>query len=253
MRKASHLLLIGSVCVAITILFYRARANQLPAITPRPSFKIFAGPDPSNPSELFRLLRNESVCAELGLSDQQRDAVQEEEAKQIQKLLQRSKDSRHLQLPNSPEDQKKRIEEMKKMMEEQQAGHKSAIDEILTPDQAKRFAQILYRVEVYRAGMAEALLNGRLGNAVEVTEDQRVNLTDKIRRIENETKLKIDQLRRDAEQAMLNELSTEQRTNFANIMGEHFPYHEPNEFEQRQTMMETIRQGKFKPRLKVIP
>ena len=119
---------------------------------------------------------------------------------------------------------------------ERKARHSSAIEEILLPEQAQRFAQVALRAEVYRSGLGVALLNGRLGNEVEIYENQRANLMDKFVAIEQRTKLEIERIRRQAELSMMNELSAEQRLQVDQALGKYFSYYEPTDFEKREAL-----------------
>lgn len=179
------------------------------------------GINPDSKSSLFRMLGNESVRSELKLTEQQRTSAQRilDESNQrmsdlVKKSIREGRGINGTQIAEFTSASRKEAE--------------AAIEEILLPAQLKRIRQLAYQVEVSRSGLGEALTTGRLGKEVGVTDNQKQHLSEKAAAIEAELRQAIVKLRSAAQAKLLEELSTQQRQEAHEMLGDYFYFEEPS-------------------------
>lgn len=204
----------------------------------------FGGVDPNSGSQLFSLLSNESVRAELKLTEEQFDGSQKimkESRKRmgdyVRSMMSERKSGTSIQIDGQT---------MKTMTQEASAQAEAAIEEILLPVQLKRIRQLAYQIEVRQNGLGEFLVDGRLGQDVDVHDDQKQHLTDRAAAIEAEARAAIIKIRSEAQAKLLAELAPDQRKTAEGLLGKYFEYEELSLSQQLQKQMKSLRE-KAKP------
>lgn len=147
-----------------------------------------------NDTTIISLLSRESVRRDLGMDEQQRLAYAKMDA----------------QLPTVQ-------------------GNRLAIKldmvlEILLPKQQLRLKQLAYFNEIFSRGYARAITQGQLGAALNVTDEQKPELFAAILELELAKGKEIHQVRRNAHDRILKELSSEQQQAASRELGEFFVF-----------------------------
>jgi hypothetical protein len=125
------------------------------------------------------LLSNKGVQKELKLSDEQIDKAEKAATESMGKMRERFQDLQGL-------DADARREKQQSMMREMAAESKKVTDEILKPEQAKRFAEISLQVRG-----AQALSDPEVQSKLKLTDEQKNKLKD----MASETQSKMQELR----------------------------------------------------------
>ena len=99
-----------------------------------------------------------------------------------------------------------------------------AIEEILLPEQLVRLRQIAFRIEVSHMGLANALTYGRLGEEVEIYENQVDSILVKGRDVTQRVTEEINAILKEAEDEILELLAPEQRKKAEDALGPFFQY-----------------------------
>lgn len=175
---------------------------------PRPGFGGFGGG-----GQVF-LLQQKSVQAELKLTDEQIKKVAE------------------IKTPNPRDFQNVPREEIRKKMEEAAKANEKAVADILKPEQAKRLKQI----SLQQQG-AQALNDAEVAKAVNLTDEQKQKIQaiqeDSFKTMRElfqpggggfneETRKKMEDLRKTSNEKVMNLLTAEQKTKLKELTGEPF-------------------------------
>ncbi len=173
--------------------------------------KVRVGPDPSDPRTMLNLLVNGGVKEIIGVNEEQDKALAKwnEEGKRVVSELVAS--FRGSQITR---------EQMNEIIASESKLAQLTMDEVLNPDQQAMLRKLVYRIEPLLAGWAHAVTYGRLAEEIGVSENQIDLLQRKAQQIEEKLLVKIQVARREAEDAILNELSPEQRTKAIGLIGE---------------------------------
>ncbi len=195
------------------------------------------GVDPSDRSQLFNLLSNESVRNELKLTEGQFGGVKKimsEASKRITEMLTqaRTQGGGRIQLNGG---------QFGELMKANRAEAEAAIEEILLPEQLDRIRQLAYQIEVSQEGLGESLVNGRLGREIGVHDDQKQSLTDRAAKIEAEARQAILEIQAAARAKLFKELTPEQRKQAEELLGDYFDYQEPSLGQQLRKRMKSAR------------
>ncbi len=160
--------------------------------------RLRIGPDPSNRWELLPILAEPQVQTALQLSESQVTAIADirGELKLRSDVLQRG-----------PEGNPGFAEEFRIAKEVYRDKASKAVDELLTPEQLKRLIQIVFRMEIALLGYDGSLIHGRLGEVANIYENQYTHLASRTQEIMAEAETKINEIRREAEERVLAELS----------------------------------------------
>lgn len=100
------------------------------------------------------------------------------------------------------------------------------LEELLNPEQSARLRNALFRLEARRIGLGEALVHGRLSDAIGVHDGQKNQLSRKAEQIGRRVQEQIATLQRQAEKELLKELAPEQRAVAESMLGAQFEYEE---------------------------
>lgn len=98
------------------------------------------------------------------------------------------------------------------------------LEELLLPEQNQRVRNAIFRLEAKRIGLGEALVYGRLSDAVGIYENQKDRLTRRAEQIERRVQEQIAAIELAAERELLNELAPEQRVLAESSLGEQFEH-----------------------------
>lgn len=197
--------------------------------------RLRVGPDPANRWELLPILSEHQVQNALQLSQSQIAAIAEvrEELKLKSDVLQKGPD-------NNPEFRA----EFQRAVEVYRERASKAVDELLTPEQLRRLTQIVFRMEIAILGYDGSLIHGRLGQVANVYENQYAHLASRTQKIMAEAEAKINEVRREAEELVLAELSSEQRKNVEEAVGPFFYYQHKSGLEEAYKELRATREAK---------
>jgi Spy/CpxP family protein refolding chaperone len=167
------------------------------------------------------LVTREEVQQELQLVDEQREKVEtlvEDSQDQIREEM-REMFSQMRDL--SDDERRERFGEIRERMESMNEELEGKLKEVLLPHQYERLKQIDFQQRVQRGGAA-SLSSGELGEALNLTDEQREKLEQRAEEVREEMQEKIRQLQTEAREKMLDVLTTEQRAKLNELMGDAF-------------------------------
>jgi Spy/CpxP family protein refolding chaperone len=176
----------------------------------RPEFRAF--------DRLQDLLRSEDVQKELEVTQEQLAEIEKIDESRRELLIKIWEDFGRAM---SPEDRRQKFLENREKVNQFDEQADAKIADILRPAQLKRLKQIQFQASL-RRGVSNALTRGPLGEALDVTEDQKQKLQEVRAEVDRELREKIEQLRREAQDKILGVLSPEQRDRFKELTGEPF-------------------------------
>lgn len=230
--------------------------------TPTASFSFGGTPeDPSDPAGLVSLLEMESIRQELKISDEQLAGIrklQSESSRLMREAISTMNVANLVQSatskPAAGDEPQSKVapvkidatglrEKIKQAREEVQRLNTNAIEEILLPDQLTRIRQIASQVEISKMGLGPALTRGKLGQELKVRPEQKPDLIRLAKRLDEETKAKILELKRQAREELLSSLDPEQLVQANELLGEFFDYAAPTMDDISRRMMNS-----FKPK-----
>lgn len=163
------------------------------------------------------LLRSDQVRQELEVSDDQLadlEAMGEELRDQMRSMFEGMRDL-------TPEERRERFQSMRDDMRDIQAQAEERVSEILLPHQVARLKEINLQQQVRRGGLSGAL-EGGLAEELGIGDDQREQLLTKAQELQRELQEKIEQLRNDAREELMDLLTPEQRSKLESMMGSEF-------------------------------
>lgn len=194
-----------------------AQAESLPSvkITESPDGHVFLGRDPSQPLDQFKQLDDPQVCAELGMSDEVVSQISEFKKARQEEYAKMMRAERSGEIPRGS---------LAKLLVQHIEQAEDLLEEVLTPAQRKRLKELMFRLEVERIGLGEALTAGRLSIAVGVHEDQKFEIQERAKKLEQEIQVLYRKMKNDAEKEILLMLAPEQRRNAEEILGAPFEY-----------------------------
>jgi hypothetical protein len=188
------------------------------------SSNLLGGVDPNNRSQLFQLLSNDSIRRELKLTEEQQQGV----AQIIQENGKRMQERVRQAIAQGGGGIGSLRLDFSELMRVQREQSEAAIEEILLPEQLKRVRQLAYQIEIAQEGLGESLVNGRLGKDIGVYDQQKQQLTDRARDIEQELRAVIAKAHSAARMKLFAELTPDQRKAAEELVGDYFQYEESN-------------------------
>lgn len=184
--------------------------------------RILIGVDPENPIDQLNALRDSQVLNGLQVSADAGETLQQH-LKDYDRAFQEFLRKNRRTLTQ---------EQFKELTGTLKDEASAVVDEVLTPEQAERLPQILYRIEVSVLGWAESLTNGRLGEAVAVYDGQKERIARKTAEILEERNRRIAEAHKTAEEEILGLLSPEQRKAAEEKLGEFLLYEQISRLKQ---------------------
>ncbi len=161
----------------------------------------------------FGILNNPNVRRDLELLDdqyQEISRIRKEFNNQISKLRQAIKKN-----PDKAKDLSISIKRVRKEQEE-------AVKEVLLPHQQERLKQVKNQMQLESMGTSGALQNGEFAKELNLTAEQKKELTELNKELQKEIQEKLKQLKDKAKKKMLEKLTPEQRLKFKQMTGDEF-------------------------------
>jgi len=139
---------------------------------------------------------------------------------QLQKLAETFKSA-------TPKERKEIIKQAHKLVE----SFDNDIKSIILPHQWNALSQISLREHISRRGLFNVLVSGPVGVRLKVSHEQRKNLSEEAKQIRDEMQNQIKKMHAEAIERMLSKLTTEQRRNLRDLLGQEYENSiEPNFF-----------------------
>lgn len=173
----------------------------------------FGGPG----GDVAGLLQSEDVRTELEVTDDQMadmQAMGEDMRNEMRSMFEGMRDL-------SPEERQERFQSMRDEMEDIRAEAEERMNDILLPHQVARLKEIQLQQQVRRGGLQGAL-RGELAEKLGITEEQRDELVEKAQELQTEMQEKIAEMRKDAEDELMQVLTPEQRSQLKSMLGTDF-------------------------------
>jgi Spy/CpxP family protein refolding chaperone len=167
------------------------------------------------------LMQIQEVQREIELSEDQQaelrslgETVRDEIGQEMQGMFQGMRDL-------SDEERQARFAEIGARMQEINRGVEKRMQKVLLPHQYDRVKQIELQSRLQLGGAA-ALTEGELAETLGLTEDQREQIREKSEEVQRDLNDKINQLRVEARNQLLEVLTPEQRAKLESMMGSEF-------------------------------
>lgn len=166
------------------------------------------------------LLRRDDVRKELELTDEQLEdlqALNQERGGFDRRALREEMEGL------SDEERRERFTEIRN---EREAEVKEKLGEILLPFQVKRLEQISNQAA--SRGGSRSLLDGRIADKLKITDEQKDKIREKAEKLQKEYEAKLEEMRKAMQEEILEELSSSQRKEYEEMMGEAFKFDNNN-------------------------
>ena len=162
----------------------------------------------------FSMLMNERVRNELELADDQ--------WKDIQQLQSDFRDRMRETLRGgfSPD----RAQEFKEALTSIRTEMTGRLNQVLLPHQQNRLEQLQRHMQLKNSEIGEAVFQGSLAEALELTEEQKEKLSERAAEIRTEMQDEIKRIQAEAREKLLKELTPEQREKLEELLGQDFDY-----------------------------
>jgi Spy/CpxP family protein refolding chaperone len=181
----------------------------------------FGGPGGFGGGGVLGLAARDDVQQELQLVDEQQEeltAVAEEIRNEMRDEM---RDMFTQMRDLSDEERRERFDEIRARLEEANADAEKRLEKVLLPHQFERLKQIDLQSRLQQRGAA-ALTSGELAKTLNLTDAQREKLEQRAEEVQQEMQEKIQQLRVEARNKMLDVLTAEQRAKLESLMGNDF-------------------------------
>ncbi len=182
---------------------------------------IFVGDSPFEfgfgDGDSMSMLNNPSVQKDLELVDDQMKRINDIN-KEFSKQIQDQMKNMHGQDGVFSPDHAKDLGQMIRDLKEQQ---KAQLNEVLLPQQLDRLNQVALQMQMKSRGMG-GLLAGKLAAELGITADQTKRIKERQKQLQKELEEKIANLRDEARQTLLEELTRDQRKKLEELIGEKF-------------------------------
>ena len=167
------------------------------------------------------LVSREEVQQELQLVDEQQeevaaiaDEVRTEMRDEMREVFSQMRDL-------SDEERRERFDEIRSRLESVNADMEKRLKKVLLPHQYERLKQIDLQTRLQQQGVV-ALTGGQLAETLGLSDEQREKLERRAAEVQQELQEKIQQLRVEARNKMLDVLTAEQRAKLESLMGDQF-------------------------------
>lgn len=167
----------------------------------------------SSPSEL---LAREDVRKELELVDEQVRKLEDLAEKRREGMRSMFSDLQGLS-------REERMERFRELFDKARADHKAEIDKILLPHQSKRLDQLSLQMRL-RGGTVRALADDQMAEQLGITAEQGEKIRVKSEELEQEIRRKIAEIRKQAQEELLQLLTPKQREKWKDMVGDPFEF-----------------------------
>lgn len=123
------------------------------------------------------------------------------------------------QMQDVPRDQ--RAEAIRELIEDVRADADAAVEKTLLPHQQKRLGQISNQMQM-RGGAMRGLLSGPIAEQLELTDEEQEQLRERAEQLEAQIRQRINALRTQALEMLLQELPPAKRAQYKELVGEPF-------------------------------
>jgi Spy/CpxP family protein refolding chaperone len=220
MKPANRL----ALSIAVLAVVVLVSPSQLVAQPP-------GGGGPGGPGGFFGggtlgLIQQQEVQKEIELSEDQQaelrtlgEEIRDEIRGEMQGMFQGMRDL-------SDDERQAKFAEIRTRFEEINKDAEGRMQKVLMPHQFDRIKQIDLQSRIQRGGAA-ALTEGELADTLGLSESQRDQIREKSEEVQKDLNEKINQLRVEARNQLLEVLTTEQRAKLESMMGSEFSLPEP--------------------------
>lgn len=174
-------------------------------------------PNPTSDLDISDFLSNKSVAKELRLTDRAA-----EEFLDLKKASGGSLSAPRMKFDRQPSEDDVTL--FTAFMTAKLEENKRRVREILDPTQLERLRQLVYRIEIARVGLQEALLNGHLGTAVGIEDYQKPALKIRAETIEKNRASVLAEIQQMAIQTIGANLTAQQLLDLKSILGKDFVF-----------------------------
>ena len=172
---------------------------------------------------LTEMLRRDDVRAELELVD---DQVKDMEALAEKLRARMQEEFTKLREAGNDGNREDRFAGMRETMQKIAADAEKQVGEILLPHQMKRLKQLQNQMRM-QGGSTRALTDGSLAEELGITDAQKEKLRESATKVEQELRQKLAELRKEAQEKLLAELTPEQRSKYKELVGDPFEFQRP--------------------------
>ena len=165
----------------------------------------------------FSMLNNASVQKDLQLVDDQVDQIKQinkDFGEKIKSKMDAMKDDDGNFNFQMGSDFGEMIRDLKQQQQDQISG-------ILLPNQQKRLDQVARQIRMKRMGTSKALA-GKLAEELGITPDQKQKIKERSKELQKEMQEKIAELRANAKNSLLQELTKDQRNKLEEMLGDEY-------------------------------
>lgn len=170
-------------------------------------------------SNSLNWLEDENMLTELDIIDEQREQLQ-----QLRDEVQKRRQDFGKTVRELPAE--KRVDFIREFSNLLSANTDEKVNEILLPHQRKRFDQLRLQTQMRNSGTG-ALENEKLIEQLGITDEQREELKKKRTEVEEKLRVKLEQLRKEAQDEMLSVLTPAQRDTLKELVGREVEFKSP--------------------------
>jgi Spy/CpxP family protein refolding chaperone len=174
------------------------------------------------------LLRDENVIKELEIVEGQQEklrALGDKAREEMGSLFSGMRDA-------SPEEREKRFAEIQDKLKAKQEELKKQVDEILLPQQRDRLKQLAIQSRLRFQSTGDAISSGDVADALKLTDEQKEQLKEKQKTVEEEYRKEAEALRNKYRDKVLEVLTPEQKAKWKELVGNSFEF-APQQFGRR--------------------
>ncbi len=179
-----------------------------------------------NPADPNTLLNDPQIQKELELIEGQVQDVQRiqrqfaEKQRELSTTMFKGGPGGALSAAKSPE----LMGQFRAAMEDLRNQRKKDLEEVMLPHQRERLQQLGFHMTMQRQGVADALTQGPLAEALALSDEQKERLAQTAERLQIELREEIARLREKAKKELFAELSPTQQDKLKEMIGEGFQY-----------------------------
>ncbi|MEL7498691.1 MAG: hypothetical protein AAFN77_13875 [Planctomycetota bacterium] len=223
--EAVEMTVIGSDDGSPPVIFSSSSSNGMMAFSPTTSIVMGSGDMAMPAPNPWSMINNPSVQKDLELVGDQLDKVKELQQQHNQEIQKHLGDIRggSLDLKN--------IGGLKESMSRLRAEQEEQLRKLLLPHQIDRLKQIALQTHMKQSGTANALINKKVAEELDISEEQVERLKEKSKELKEKLAKDIEKLKAKMKDDLLEELTPEQRTKIKEMTGEKY---EPKQDDWRE-------------------
>jgi Spy/CpxP family protein refolding chaperone len=123
----------------------------------------------------------------------------------------------------SDDQRREAFAKMRDKFQEMQKEVEKKVDEVLLPNQQERLRQLTVQSRARRGGAGDALASEEVAKALGITEEQKKRLAEVSQQVQKDVQEKMQKIRAEAEQTILNVLTPEQQAKWKEMVGKPMP------------------------------